>query len=90
MQPYPRPTADARDHGLEGGLDALAHWVAQRLELGELEAAWAATRALEALGSPQEDGEARPPAPVIGRRFAAAHAARLGVPAPSQRVRLAA
>jgi hypothetical protein len=85
MQTRTRPFPDARDDGLARGLDALAHWVAERLELGELEAAWSATRALEALGAPTEAGEPRPPAPVIGRRFAAAHAAHLGqAPSPAR------
>jgi hypothetical protein len=90
MQTRSRPTLDARDDGSARALDALAHWVAEQLELGELEAAWSATRALEALGTSRQSGEPRPPAPVIGRRFAAAHAAQLRQASTPLRVPVAA
>lgn len=57
-------------------LDDLAARVATELETGALDAAWTRTRALERQACtdvPDGQGGARPPAPVIGRRFAAAH-----------------
>jgi hypothetical protein len=75
-------------------LDVLAHRVADRLEAGELELAWAMTRALEArvLGAsrPGEEEPGPPPAPVIGRRFAAAHGALLRGASPRTAVDVAA
>ena len=60
--------ADVREQ-----LDRLASWVADRLEHGDDATAWDVTVATEvASGRTPGDGP-RPPAPVIGRRFAAAH-----------------
>lgn len=60
-------------------LHELAARVAGDLEQGCLEAAWTRTRGLEREVDPVGAVAARPvpPAPVIGRRFAAAHRARL-------------
>lgn len=71
------PRTDLAPAALRAHLDGLAAWTAARLEVGDVETAWALTRALEeSVGAPAAD-EPRPPSPVIGRRFAAAHAARL-------------
>ncbi|MEX0658710.1 MAG: hypothetical protein WD080_06210 [Egibacteraceae bacterium] len=53
-------------------LDELAHVVAAALDGGDDAHAWALTRALEDLAG-TDGGSARPPGPVIGRRFARAH-----------------
>lgn len=58
-------------------LDELAHVVAAALDGGDDAHAWALTRALEELSGTDGDG-ARPPGPVIGRRFARAHRLLLG------------
>lgn len=61
-------TGDVREQ-----LDRLASWVAERLDHGDDATAWDVTVATElASGRAPGDGP-RPPAPVIGRRFAAAH-----------------
>jgi hypothetical protein len=74
-------TLDSASWSDPGGLDALAHRVADLLDVVDLEFAWSVTRTLEARVahgpiSPAGD-EQRPPAPVIGRRFAVAHGALL-------------
>jgi hypothetical protein len=69
-----RPVAGAQ---LRRHLDALATWVAERLDAGEVELAWVTTRELEAIVSSQAEDVQRPPGVVVGRRFAAAHAALL-------------
>jgi hypothetical protein len=71
------PTRPVAGTQLRSHLDALATWVAERLDAGEVELAWATTRQLEAIASSQAADEQRPPAVVVGRRFAAAHAALL-------------
>lgn len=54
-------------------LDALAMWVAERLDAGDDESAWVTTRAVERLGGDDRPDERRPANPIIGHRFAAAH-----------------
>lgn len=56
-------------------LDVLAQWVAERLELGDERSAWELTSALEDAAGLVRDSEVQPASPVIGRRFARAHAA---------------
>jgi hypothetical protein len=84
--PRPRPVSAIHEDVRARGLDSLAHWVAERLERGDLEAAWSVTRALEVLDATTQVEEPRPPGPVIGRRFAAAHAARITQPSTATRV----
>ena len=69
----PRPTISA---SLRQRLDDLADTVVRELDRGALVAAWARVRALEREldpSAPVAPAEPVPPAPVIGRRFAAAH-----------------
>jgi len=77
----PTVTTDVRliTEPLRTRLHELAARVADDLEQGCLEAAWTRTRGLEREVDPVGAVTARPvpPAPVIGRRFAAAHRARL-------------
>ncbi|MFA9429983.1 hypothetical protein [Egicoccus sp. AB-alg2] len=59
---------------LRARLDDLAARVAADLERGAVDAAWRHTRGIEHEADPTSTiAEPVPPAPVIGRRFAAAH-----------------
>jgi hypothetical protein len=68
-----RPTLIDLDGDVREQLDRLATWVADRLDRGDDDAAWAVTVAAEALRGRTAAGDPRPASPVIGRRFAAAH-----------------
>ncbi|HSK24660.1 MAG TPA: hypothetical protein VK906_15850 [Egicoccus sp.] len=74
--PFVHASRPAAPTPLRRRLDELADAVVRDLERGALAAAWARTRALEREADPAGAGAAAepvPPAPVIGRRFAAAH-----------------
>lgn len=71
-----RPVQPTATTALRRRLDDLADTVVRELERGSLAAAWARVRALEQEADPTAPAAAPepvPPAPVIGRRFAAAH-----------------
>lgn len=73
---FVRASRPATPTPLRRRLDELADAVVRDLERGALGAAWARTRALEREADPaavSPPAEPVPPAPVIGRRFAAAH-----------------
>lgn len=76
VTPWTRTARPQAGEVLRRRLDEAADAVARDLERGALEAAWARTRALEQQADPSAADlpvEPVPPAPVIGRRFAAAH-----------------
>jgi len=54
-------------------LGELAMWVAERLDAGDDESAWIATRAMEHFAGDDSPDAQRPANPIIGHRFAVAH-----------------
>ncbi|MEX2504495.1 MAG: hypothetical protein WD378_06570 [Egicoccus sp.] len=74
--PWTPPRRPQAAELLRRRLDEAADAVARDLDRGALASAWARTRSLEREVDPTAactPAEPMPPAPVIGRRFAAAH-----------------